>query len=1046
MREALDVQQSWPTFKAWLMRLYDHTADFELRYYGALNADPTVNPLGGAIIDGDMYFRTSAPVGMMVYRSGAWINYEASSVAASAAATGSATASEVSRVASGVFAGLAATARTAAEAARDLAQAASLASAVALAAKDTIALGRASVADGATFWVKPNPTDSLTRFTNYLRNTSTTQTFVMSQATGTDQDALTERQKLKADLQIGKNLFNPADGAVMGYFMDAAGALSVNAGYNVTPFIRVTAGTVYTVSHKRILAWYDTNKLFLSGDATVTGGTATLTAPAGAFYMRADVTPAQWGIYQVELGSATTVYVPYSPTLLPAQLPDGGVSESKHALASVAYRHTRFLQPGKNLFNPLDPDAVSGFFIDGNTGLLTANASYNETGFIPVSAGVAYTVSYKNQLAWFDASKVFISGSLFADSNKTQTAPAGACYLRAMVANTQWAVFQVEAGAVSTAYEAFKLVLSGPGGAPVSIPMTAGSINTPSLADGAVTLQKTSFFQAGKNKFNKATVTPGFFIDPSAPLVLSASASYDLSDYIPVSPGSAYWTTGSRFTVFFDVNKAPVAGGSSVAVSGFTPPIGAVFMRVSVSHATVNTYQMELGTAATAYESYGLVLQDASGLPLRITYAQLTGAPVTPDTDYLAIAAKQYVPYGKEIAVYHENITKDYSAYKGRTGIAFAGGKEAGPATKLTPFIGQSGTTIAGTATAADAAFVALIVKAFSVIVTDAAKATAVNIQNIGDSYTGRMTWANVILGTTAAAGLTFGGTRTGNVAAVRCEGQGGWAMSTFFSADAQGGSGGFFSPFMQPVTAGYLFYGPTSCWIDANATVPSYNADSFTGTKALFNAATGRKLAPNVNDVMGEAGGFIRWDGSAWVAIASATFGGLAFGYAKYRTAWGIAAPTIVHVLLGTNDFAGATDVTFTASYAAYKTQYDALIASVKADTPAVKFIVGIPVSSGRQGRQGTLDTERRKRGYYLLAKQLSADYGGREAESIYVLDYHSVVDRFYGFDNAYEKPFSDYSGATGDDLFKADTTHLGLDGFKQMGNAYMGLIQFLR
>ncbi|NQW94045.1 MAG: SGNH/GDSL hydrolase family protein, partial [Polaromonas sp.] len=305
---------------------------------------------------------------------------------------------------------------------------------------------------------------------------------------------------------------------------------------------------------------------------------------------------------------------------------------------------------------------------------------------------------------------------------------------------------------------------------------------------------------------------------------------------------------------------------------------------------------------------------------------------------------------------------------------------------------------------------------------------------------------ANVILGTAAATGLTFSGNRTGNTAAIRCEGQGGWTIANYFSADAVGGTGGFFSPFMQPVTAGYLFYGPTSAWIDANAATPSYNAGSFVGTKDLFSASTGRKLAPAVNDVMGEAGGFIRWDGSAWVTIASATFGGLAFHYGKYRQAWAIAAPTIMHVLLGTNDFASVTTANFAATYATYKTRYDSLIASVKADTPGVKFMVGIPVSPGRQGRNGTLDTERRKRGHYLLAKQLNADFGGREGEGIYLLDYHSVVDRFYGYDNTYEKPFTDYSGATGDDLYKSDTVHLGLDGFKQMGNAYMGLIQFLR
>ncbi|MBH1957165.1 MAG: hypothetical protein I8H70_00570 [Burkholderiales bacterium] len=53
MRNALDVQQTWATFKDWLLRLYDHTADFELRYYGPLSADPTLNPLGEAVAELD---------------------------------------------------------------------------------------------------------------------------------------------------------------------------------------------------------------------------------------------------------------------------------------------------------------------------------------------------------------------------------------------------------------------------------------------------------------------------------------------------------------------------------------------------------------------------------------------------------------------------------------------------------------------------------------------------------------------------------------------------------------------------------------------------------------------------------------------------------------------------------------------------------------------------------------------------------------------------------------------------------------------------------
>lgn len=883
--------------------------------------------------------------------------------------------------------------------------------------------GRASVGDGQAFKVQGS--GNIAAYEYRRISAGVVSTLIATYPSKRAYDAVADRQKLKADMQPGKNLANPNDPDVLlGYYVDSTnGNPTSNASYNATGFIPITAGATYALSVKHQIAWYDASKQYISGSPSADGN-KTQAAPAGAAFLRCTVPVSSWATFQVEVGSVGTPYVPYAPTIPPAQLRDGGLTEGKFGPSAIGFRHTKFIQSGRNLFNPADPDVVLGYYIDATNGSLVANAIYNTSGYIPVAGGGQYTVSYKNQLAWFDASKAYISGSFGSDANKTQTAPANAAYLRVMVNTSSWATFQVEAGASQTSYEAFKLAMSGPGG--VSIQADP--------RDASVTIPKATFFQVGKNKFNKDTATIGWYIDATG--AQYANASYDVSDFIAVTPGVTYYTPFYRFTCFYDANKAVVPGGASSAGTTFMPPAGAAFVRVTLQHAVLSAYQIEVGTSATAFESYGYVLKQSGGYPIRLDN--------TPDTDLLAMAVKQYVPYGKEIAVYHENICKNYSSHRGRTGISFAGGKETGPSTKLTPIASQVGATIAGTATLADTDFSTLAAKAFSIVVTDPTKTTPANVLNIGDSYTGRMTWANVINATAAAAGLTFLGNRTSNAATptVRCEGQGGWSIANYFAVDPSG----YLSPFMQPVTAGYLYYGQTSFWIDANSANPSYNAANFDGVKGQFSATTGRKLAPNVGDVMGDGGGYIQWNGSNWVAIPSATFGGFAFSFAKYRQAWGIAAPNIVHVLLGTNDFASAADATFPAAYATYKALYDALIASVKADTPTVKFVVGIPVSSGRQGKWGVLETERRKRAYYLLAKSLNADYGGREAENIHVVDYHSVVDRFYGYDQAPEKPFSDYTGTAGDDQWKSDFVHLGSDGFKQMGIPYMGLIQYLR
>ena len=86
MRNALDAQQTWATFKDWLMRLYDHTADFGLRYYGPLSANPTLNPLGEAMQAGDTYY--SIPLKYLkVYNGTNWERWaeEVAAIAAIAA-------------------------------------------------------------------------------------------------------------------------------------------------------------------------------------------------------------------------------------------------------------------------------------------------------------------------------------------------------------------------------------------------------------------------------------------------------------------------------------------------------------------------------------------------------------------------------------------------------------------------------------------------------------------------------------------------------------------------------------------------------------------------------------------------------------------------------------------------------------------------------------------------------------------------------------------------------------------------------------------------
>jgi hypothetical protein len=188
----------------------------------------------------------------------------------------------------------------------------------------------------------------------------------------------------------------------------------------------------------------------------------------------------------------------------------------------------------------------------------------------------------------------------------------------------------------------------------------------------------------------------------------------------------------------------------------------------------------------------------------------------------------------------------------------------------------------------------------------------------------------------------------------------------------------------------------------------------------------------------------FKYWNGSSWTTITEGALG-FTFNFAKYRSAWNIAQPDVLHIMLGTNDFATSSETGMEADWPAWKTRMDTFYASVRADSPNCKFIVAIPNSSGKQGKDGVMYYERRKRAYWYHANEIIKAYASREGEKIYVLDYHSTVDREFGFDNADEKPFEEYTG-TLTDQYKADPVHLGANGFAQMGNVYMGIIQSFR
>lgn len=117
------------------------------------------------------------------------------------------------------------------------------------------------------------------------------------------------------------------------------------------------------------------------------------------------------------------------------------------------------------------------------------------------------------------------------------------------------------------------------------------------------------FVTASKELFDQSAVTADTYASASGST--GSNATYALSDYIPVTPGTTYHgrgrTNGMRFVTAYDSSLTPVeAEGSNSEVSTLdVPESGVAFYRVTVFTADLDTFRFTTGAAASWAADYG---------------------------------------------------------------------------------------------------------------------------------------------------------------------------------------------------------------------------------------------------------------------------------------------------------------------------------------------------------------------------------------------------------------------------------------------------------
>jgi hypothetical protein len=249
---------------------------------------------------------------------------------------------------------------------------------------------------------------------------------------------------------IGKNLYNQATNTLNNYAHGVNGTLIYDTAFQVTDYIKVSANTLYQITRMSFISYYDNKLGFIS---KASGIVTSFTTPANTAYVRISDSNGVMtaGTQQLEVGSVKTAYEPYTVTLPTTKIKDLQIAVSSAIVADGYVKPTI----GKNIYNKATN--TLGFYIDGTTGVLVANASFQTSDFIKITGSTLYQLA-KNAtfFSFFDTNKIFISGFSTAGTNSFTT-PSNAVYVRFSEQNgTMTSGQMLEAGSVKTTFEEYK--------------------------------------------------------------------------------------------------------------------------------------------------------------------------------------------------------------------------------------------------------------------------------------------------------------------------------------------------------------------------------------------------------------------------------------------------------------------------------------------------------------------------------------------------------------------------------------------------------------
>ena len=412
---------------------------------------------------------------------------------------------------------------------------------------------------------------------------------------------------------IGANLLDTNDVEVLlGYFLNSAGNPTESASYNVSGYIPVSEGNLYSSSIEgiafRFVNFFDSSKNHI-GNSQIES-VATFNVPSGAAFVRLSLGLVAWSYAALFKSSEPMPFVQYSPIgeyyakpLNKSVTDDALNSETVNTIGEKLSG----LRVAKSL-NLYDDVIVEGKYIN-SSGDIASASGWAITDYIPVQAGHNYyitakTISRGSGLSWFDSSKTKISGGSYTIFDTILTAPTNAAYLVFNIAqnNVLSTEVMVVEGTTGKPYENYYII---PKESMRGLPKIMEDVS-------GLEIKKTV------NLFDKDTMAiEGQYVNSSGNI--SNASGWATTDYISVQAGHNYIITASKIAraaglSWFNSSKTKIDGGNYLIFDTvLTAPTNAAYLVFNIEASGVYSQNIMMveGTTPELYETPSVISMDS---------------------------------------------------------------------------------------------------------------------------------------------------------------------------------------------------------------------------------------------------------------------------------------------------------------------------------------------------------------------------------------------------------------------------------------------------